>query len=128
MKTNLLAYFFIWTVALGCSPKTDPLPVDTWADGCIELAPYQGAYRLTGVCCEYITLPDIKLDSKGAFATKGTYSTFTGAGFADSPILIQGQLAPNGAALTISYTVNATLATYTLKPGKRTMACLCGCD
>ncbi|QMW06768.1 hypothetical protein [Spirosoma foliorum] len=80
----------------------------------IELALYQGTYRLAGVCCEYNTLPNIKLDNKGAFATKGTYPTFTGAGFADSPILIQGQLALSSATLTISYTVNATLATYTL--------------
>ncbi|QDK81582.1 hypothetical protein EXU85_24410 [Spirosoma sp. KCTC 42546] len=88
----------------------------------------QGAYRLTGLCCEYIILPEIKLDNNRAFSTQGTYFTFTGAGFASIPITISGQVSLNGNLLTIRYSVNSTLATYSLRPGKATMAYLCGCD
>ncbi len=128
MRAIELLFLLGWFVLLSCSPKTEPLPVDSWVGGCIELAPYEGAYRLTGICCEYIVLPEIKLDNNRSFAVKGTYFTFTGAGFANIPILIRGQLAPDGSTLTISYSVNSVLATYTLRPGKATAVCFCACD
>ncbi|GAB4016266.1 hypothetical protein [Spirosoma koreense] len=128
MRTVLRLLCIIWALAFSCSPKSDPLPADRWAEGCIQLAPYEGAYRLSGMCCSYVSIPEIKLDPNRTFVSKGTFSTFTGAGFADFPATVSGQLSADGTTLTISYYVNSFQTTYTLRAGQAAVACLCGCD
>ncbi|WP_381528686.1 hypothetical protein [Spirosoma soli] len=118
----------LWVCLLSCQPKEEPLPVSVWSQACVELAPYQQGYRLSGICCEYIILPQLRLDRNKQFSVKAEYFTFTGAGFAGRPISVNGNLSANGQVLTISYSTGATVTTHELKPGAATAFCYCGCD
>jgi hypothetical protein len=127
MKKVLLVLTMGW--ALGsCYRQADLLPIDTWTNGCATLAPSQGAYRLQLECCSYVMLPSIKLRNR-SFVQTGTYYTYTGAGYADSPARVTGQLSTDGRTLTVSYQVNTQSVTRTLQAGTQAAAlCLCSCD
>jgi|GEM_PF-7062768 len=127
MKAALLLLLVGWTTWT-CSPATEPLPVETWTDACAELTPFQGVYRLQLECCSYILLPSINVRNR-SFSQAGTYYVFTGAGYANSPVRVDGQLSANGATLTVSYLVNARSISRTLQAGtQHAAACQCVCD
>ena len=127
VKSSSTVLFVLWLFLLSCNSK-DPLPSDTWSKGCIQLAPDPQGFRLTGMCCEYIILPPLKLDKNQQFSVKAQYFTFTGAGFASQPIITNGKLSGDGQTLTISYSTGTTVTTHELSPGAATVSCLCGCD
>jgi hypothetical protein len=110
----------------GCQSRV--APSDVWAEGCIELVPHQGGYLLRGVCCEYVLLPDLKTIRQGSFTAKGTYHSYTGAGFSSTPTEVRGVLSSGGKLLTVAYTVHSQQSRYQLKPGRATVICDCGCD
>lgn len=126
-KLTAIVLVVLWVSLLSCN-SNDPLPLDTWSQGCIQLAPDPQGFRLTGVCCEYIILPQLRLDRNQRFSVKADYFTFTGAGFAGRPIIVNGELSGDGQTLTISYPTGTAVTTYELRPGAATIYCLCGCD
>ena len=128
MKSRLLFFSTLVAVSMGCQGTSEVLPTDIWSEGCIELAPYQGDYRLAGMCCEYLLLPTLELTKSKSFAVKGSYHSFTGAGFSNVPIQVRGQLSPDGTELTIGYSLNASPVTHKLTAGRAKLACQCGCD
>ena len=115
-----------WMLLIGCSSK-DPLPVNTWSEGCVELTPSKDGYRISGICCAYVSLPGIILNGH-AFTVKADYYTFNGASFVPIPIVVNGKLSSNGKVLVITYSVHSTTTTHTLRPGNATSFCYCGCD
>lgn len=126
---KLLLFLWLLTIFLSsCKPKTDPLPAGIWSSGCIELAPFEGAYRLNGMCCEYVLLPAIKTNKERSFKVKGSFHSFTGAGFSNIPIEISGDLSPDSETLTLRYSVNGRSDLFVLKPGKAEKECQCFCD
>jgi hypothetical protein len=128
MKQNLLFLIIITVMMIECRSNTDVLPTGVWSAGCVELAPYQGSYRLSGMCCAYLLIPKIELNQARSFTVTGSYHAFTGAGFSNVPILITGQLSSNGNELTIGYSLNSSPVTYRLTSGPAKLACFCGCD
>ena len=126
-KSSSTALFILWVSLLSCSPK-DPLPIDIWSKGCIQLAPDSVGFRLSGMCCAYLILPPLSFDSNHQFSLKGEYFAFTGAGYASQSIRVNGELSPDGQTLTISYLTGTALTTHQLKPGAATMFCFCGCN
>lgn len=128
MKNKLILLTVIIALFAGCRSETDVIPVDTWSKSCIQLAPYQDGYRLTGMCCAYAQVPRVTLVKNGVFSVNGTYHSFTGAGFDSTPMQFMGYLSPDGKLLTIRYTVNANSVTIVLSPGAATVLCYCGCD
>jgi hypothetical protein len=128
MKAILLLTCISCLVFSGCSSKMELLPADTWSEGCAEFTPSQGAYRLVGLCCTSITFPEIKLDKGRAFSVKATYYTFNGAGIINFPLTVNGQLSNDGSTLTLKYSINSTLTVHTLKLGRATVSCDCGCN
>ena len=131
-KTALLLFCINWVVFSGCSsktePRTEPLPSLTWAQGCVELAPDQGTYRLTGLCCTSISFPSINLNKNRTFSVTATYFTFNGAGFINFPVVVNGDLSPDESTLILNYSINSTLTSHTLKLGQPKVSCDCGCD
>ncbi|GAB3889276.1 hypothetical protein GCM10028825_23610 [Spirosoma agri] len=113
---------------MGCRTTVDVLPTDTWSEGCIALTPYQGAYRLSGMCCEYLLLPALELTKSKLFVVRGSYHSFTGAGFSNVPIQVKGQLSADEKELVIAYSLNSTPVTHRLAPGPAKTACTCFCD
>ncbi len=126
MKNLSLFLWLPFILFSGCKSQ-DPLPAEVWSSDCVELAPFEGAYRLTGVCCEYVLLPAIETNKKRSFKVKGSYHSFTGAGYTDIPIEIMGNLAPNDTTLTLRYSVNSQESVFVLNPGKAEMKCQCFC-
>lgn len=127
MKKRL---FFLWlpAVTLSSCKSKDPLPAEIWSLGCVELAPFEGAFRLTGLCCEYVLLPAIKINKERSFKVKGSYHSFTGAGFSNIPVEVSGDLSPNSKVLILRYSVNAQSSLFVLKPGKAEKKRQCFCD
>lgn len=128
MKNRLILLTAIVIIFAGCHSETNVLPADIWSRNCIQLAPDQDGYRLTGMCCAYALIPKITLTKNGVFSVNGTYHTFTGAGFDSRPLAVEGYLSPDGKVLTIKYTVNSNSVTLLLSPGMATVSCYCGCD
>lgn len=116
----------MWLILLSCNPK-DPLPTNTWSQGCAQLTPDSQGYRLSGMCCAYLTLPQLELNKNRQFSVKANLFTFTGAGFASVPITVNGELSSDESTLTISYSTNSMTTTYQLRPGIAKIACDCGC-
>ena len=127
MKLALLLLFVSCVLWSGCSPK-DLLPNNTWSQGCAEFAPYQGTYRLSGLCCTNIVFPQISLDKNQSFSVKATYYTFNGAGTINFPLVVDGKLSPDRKILALSYSINSALTIHTLKLGRPIVSCDCGCD
>ncbi len=128
MKTRLVILLLLMTLVLGCKSGTDVLPSEIWSSGCVQLAPYQGGYQLTGICCTYVLLPPLKLTRQGSFTVAGSYHSFTGAGFSNVPISITGNLSSDKTTLTVRYSTGTVPEVYILKPGPATVICSCGCD
>ena len=127
MKTALLflfASYVIWPT--DCYGQL--LPSDTWSQDCVELAPYQGTDRLTGLCCTSITFPQIDLGKNRFFLVIATYYTFNGTGLINFPLVVNGELSAGGKVLTLSYWINGALTTHVLKRGKAVGSCHCVCD
>lgn len=126
-----IVLFVLWVTLLSCNPKDslpmNPLPVDTWSKGCVQLVPDPRGFRLRGMCCEYIILPQLKLDRNQQFSVKAKYFTSTGAGFASQLITVNGKLSGDRQTLTLSYSTGGTVTTHELIPGAPTPYCLCGC-
>ena len=116
-------YVFLSTCSFG-----QLLPTDTWSQDCVELAPYQGTYKLSGLCCTSITLPQIDLDKTRFFLIIAMYYTFNGAGIINFPIAVNGELSLDRKTLILNYSINSILYTHILKPGKATTSCDCVCD
>ncbi len=129
MKNTIFCIGLAFFTLSSCANKEkDPLPAVIWSYNCVELAPFEGAYRLTGICCEYALLPSLSLDENKSFKVKGSYHSFTGAGFSNVPIEIIGDLSSDNSTLTLKYSVNSQESVFELKPGKAKMLCQCGCD
>lgn len=128
MKKNLAFCLLIVVIGFSCGSETNVLPANTWSNGCIQLAPDPEGYRLTGVCCEYVQIPKIALLGNNTFSTEGSYHSFTGAGYSNTPIQVTGYLFPDGNTLMINYGLNASSASYVLKLGPSTVTCDCYCD
>lgn len=121
-----ILFFILWVALASCNPK-DPLPIDTWSKGSVQLAPDPQGFRLSGLCCAYVILPKVELNKKKQFSVKADFYTFTGAGFASVPAIVKGGLSNDGNILTISYSTNSVVTTYELQPGAATTAPTCGC-
>lgn len=128
MKKIVVLLCALACVVSGCRSGTDLLlPMEIWSDGCVQLAPNKGAYRLSGMCCEYVSILEIQLARDGSFRVEGTYHSFTGAGFSSIPVRITGNLSQDKTTLTVNYP-GAPPGGYTLKPGPAKLACDCYCD
>lgn len=125
-KSSSLLFFVLWISLASCNPK-DPLPMDTWSQGSVQLAPDPQGFRLSGLCCAYVILPKIELNKKKQFSVKADFFTFTGASFASVPAIVKGELSNDGNTLMISYTTNSIVTTYELRPGAATAGSTCGC-
>ncbi len=128
MKKILVLCLSILVNTFGCHSETNVLPANTWSNGCMQLAPELEGYRLTGVCCEYVQMPKVALRGNNTFSVEGSYHSFTGAGFSNTPVQLTGYLSSDGNTLRIDYTINAHPVSYTLKLGPATASCTCGCD
>ncbi|SFE41715.1 hypothetical protein SAMN05216167_113146 [Spirosoma endophyticum] len=122
MRTTSLFVALVSIVLSSCSPK-EPLP-EVWSQSCVQLAPYQGIYRLTGMCCSTLDVPRIDVQSDLTFSTVGNLYTNRFADTAGRPILVTGNLSPDRSTLTIHYLTQS----YTLKPGYATASCYCVCQ
>lgn len=129
MNKRIALFCALLATLSGCHSNTHVVPSEIWSAGCIELAPYQGSYRLSGMCCEYVLLPQIKLATGRSFAVNGTHHSYTGAGFNSTAIIIRGKIAPD-TTLTLSYSLphRTTPDTYRLRQGPAQVSCQCGCD
>lgn len=133
MKKSVILFCLILAILSGCkSPisETHVLSPEVWSEGCVELAPYQGSYRLSGVCCENVLLPKIELNINRSFSVNGTHHSYTGAGFNSTNIIIQGQISPDDNVLTLRYVLPHRPAPYTyrLTPNPAQLSCQCFCD
>jgi hypothetical protein len=128
MKKNVGLWWLIVIILSSCNSKTDVLPTEIWSAGCVELAPNQGEYRLSGMCCAYVLFPELKLTRKGSFKVNGTYHAYTGAGYSSIPIEIDGTLSSNRETLTLRYSVNSDPKIHQLQPGPALVSCYCACD
>lgn len=127
MKGYVFLLLLIWA-CLACTREKEPLPAESWSSGCIELSPHNDDYRLAGMCCAYLILPTLQLDRNQSFYVKGRYNVFTGAGYAETPVVVSGRFIRPDNSLIMEYTINGQTITHTLKPGRATVACYCGCD
>jgi hypothetical protein len=125
MKNTLLIALLL-TALLGCQ-TSDPLPAEAWSSGCVEFAPDAGGYRLNLGACSYILLPAVRLNGSKQFQRPGTFHTFTGAGFAEYPTTVSGQLVSDN-TLVINYTSGNALVVLTLSSGRPAKPCLNYCD
>ena len=129
MKNPVALFCVIVSILWSCQGSQPSVPPSQiWSEGCVQLAPDQGDYRLNGMCCEYVLLPGIDLTASSFFVVDGTYHSFTGAGFSSTPITITGSVSPDKNTLILHYSVNSVPAVYSLKPGPARIACDCYCD
>ncbi|WP_439583457.1 hypothetical protein [Dyadobacter bucti] len=123
------AFFILGLMLAGCRVKDKVLPLDVWSQDCVELAPHENGYRLSGMCCSHLTLPQLNVNKKGIFITDGVYSSFTGAGFADTTLRVTGHMSEADSVLTIAYALDTlSIQKFRLKPGPRKKVCECFCD
>lgn len=128
MKKYLILLAVIFVCFLGCRSEMDLLPATAWSAGCIQLAPNEDGYRLSGMCCAYAQIPKVTLTRNRTFSVIGSYYAFTGAGYNSMPLEITGYLSPDGKTLTIDYLLNSVPVTYTLSLGYATVLCYCTCN
>lgn len=134
-KSSLL--LILWVVLLGCksgpvnpfdpSRAVDPLPTNIWSMGSVQLAPNPRGFRLDGLCCAYMLIPQIKLDGQRRFEAKADYYSFNGAGYVAIPTTATGELSADGNILTLRYQIGSGLNTHRLQVGAATISALCGC-
>ena len=127
MKAFVLTFSILLAV-LSCNRETEPLPAESWSTGCVELSPHNTEYRLSGMCCAYMILPLLRLNGNQAFSVEGRYNVFTGAGYAETPVRVNGRYVRSAKTLILDYKLNGQVITHTLTPGRATVACYCGCD
>lgn len=130
--SNLLVVVLLGLATLACSPKDSlspngQLPVDTWAVGAAQLSPDPDGFRLTGLCCAYLIIPQIALDQNRQFTIKASYHAYTGAGYSSIPATASGQLSTDGMILTLTYSVGSDVRTLQMRPGSATIAIDCAC-
>jgi hypothetical protein len=126
-KIFALVLMFV-TLLSGCKSKDEIVPTEIWNEGCGELAILNDEYRLSGLCCEYVTFPKTTFKKGHTRIVSGTYHTFTGAGFSHVPVPITLKVAEDGNQLTMSFTILTLTKTYNLVPGGAKMICDCFCD
>jgi hypothetical protein len=127
MKAFVLILGLVW-VLCSCTGETEPLPAESWSEGCVELSPHNNDYRLAGMCCAFMILPILRLDKNQSFSVSGRYNTFTGAGYAETVVTVTGRFSTPDNILLIEYPLNGQTITHRLQAGRATVACLCGCD
>jgi hypothetical protein len=127
---RILAPLLILTTLLSACKSDDKIapPVDVWTDQCANLTSVDGAYRLSGMCCEYLNFPLVKLRMGKTVHVTGSYHGFTGAGFSDIPVTIQLQVDPGGRELKLSYSIGDILKEYKLIADGPVVLCDCYCD
>jgi hypothetical protein len=120
------AFFILSLMLAGCRVKDKVLPLDIWSQDCVELAPYEEGYRLSGMCCSHLTLPQLSVNKKGIFITEGVYSSY---GIADTTIRVTGHISDADSLLTIAYSLDTlNIQKFRLKPGPRKKNCQCFCE
>ncbi len=123
----VLAILFIALLS-GCKSKDEVVPTEFWNEGCGELALSNGEYKLSGMCCEYVTFPKTKFKKGNTSTVDGSFHVFTGAGFSSVPVTITLKVSGDGDQLTVSFPLTNVPKVYNLVPGKAKMACDCFCD
>jgi hypothetical protein len=124
-------YFFFVAILLcfnSCKSKDAINPKETWTYGCGSFEVYQDGYKLSGLCCSYITIPKLKLYKEKSFSADAEFYAYTGAGYGSQPIEISGYLSKDGKILSLHYTVNGTASSIELISGAARMICDCYCD
>ena len=128
MKRLYLILLAIILCLNSCKSKNEISPEEVWSSGCGTFAAYQNGYKLSGLCCAYITIPKLRLYKKKSFSTDAEFYAYTGAGFSSQPIKISGNLSKDGKTLILHYTVNGTASSMELISGAAKMICDCYCD
>lgn len=125
----LSALFFALFLSLnGCKSDREIPPKGTWSEGCAVFSSFEDGYKLSGLCCEYLVFPKIKLKSNNSFTASASYHSFTGAGFSDVPVTVKGKLSKDEKTLGLSYEISGIAKSYSLKSDARIMYCSCYCD
>jgi hypothetical protein len=123
--------FFLGVLTLfcaSCKSKKEIGPRETWWQSCSTFEVFEDGYRLSGLCCAYITIPKLTLYKDESFSAKGDYYAYTGAGFAAQPVTVSGAVSKDGKSLTLRYTVNDIETSLELTPGRSPVVCDCFCD
>lgn len=112
----------------GCKSDREISPTDVWSEGCAVFTSSEDGYKLSGLCCEYLVIPKIKLKSNNSFTASAYYYSYTGAGFSDVPVTVKGKLSKDEKTLDLSYEINGATKSYSLKAGATMVYCSCSCD
>ena len=127
MKTIFL-FLFLIVLTAGCESEKDISPAEIWSAGCATFAPYEKEYRLSGMCCQYLVVPKIKIKKDNTFSAAAKLYTYNGSGFEDFSVTLNGRLSEDRESLDLNYRINGTTESFALKPGGATASCYCGCD
>lgn len=129
MKYISLILLSLILIGGSCKNKEpERVPVEYWSTGCVEFAPENGGYKLSGMCCMWLEL-GVKEFRKGTTrAIKGTYHSFTGAGWAEFPAEATMKVSEAGDKVTIILPTTGPDQVYELTPGRAKTRCDCFCD
>ena len=126
MKT--FSIYFLAFLVFSCNSNSDILPSEVWSEGCATLYRYKDGYKLSGMCCEYLIIPELKSSKNNSFSSKAKYYTYTGSGYHNAQVKVTAKLSVNQDTLTLNYETAGITKAHVLTPGPAKTACTCGCD
>ncbi|KAA9349245.1 hypothetical protein [Larkinella humicola] len=127
MKKRLTFWWLGLLTLSSCHSRTEILPSEAWSEGCVELAPYQEGYRLSGMCCAYLLFPMVTQAQNGTFKVNGSYYSFSGVAYESVPAEVSGVYSSKDGILTLTYSAGTQSKIHKLKQGHAQMSCYCGC-
>ncbi|MCF0073900.1 hypothetical protein LZD49_25695 [Dyadobacter sp. CY261] len=129
MKQIRPIILIVIALAGSCKKSDNPIvPVEVWSDGCLSLAREGGGYRLGGMCCAYLQIPIKEFRAGTTRIVGSTYSSFTGAGYADQSVSATVKVSESGDKVSITYTAGIQPTIHELTPGPAKLSCPCYCD
>ncbi|WP_159467495.1 hypothetical protein [Dyadobacter sp. 3J3] len=129
MKKLFISLTICAVLSNSCKSEKEIFPEGEWHRNCISFRENLDGYQLGGLPCQFMDVPNLRIQKDKPFETMAIYHSFDGSGFSNDTIALNGNLSKDGQTLRLNYMLGSNSVDLTLVAGHSTELCTSiGCN
>ena len=119
--------FFTLILCVTCTRNKEVSPNKIWSAGCAVFSAHENGYKLSGMCCEELIIPRLKIRNGNTFSAKATFHSSKGEETTSVATVVKGKVSEDGKTIDMQYEVSGKEVIYKLDTDAGIIYCSCGC-